>query len=275
MHCCRLHKPKLYSYCVVVCSSIVVDIAPHEPTTIFKCSLQFNVSINMIYCILTCDTLIHMADYTFVLLKLSASPMCGEQLEDLVAINSSHFYIALYHNPALSRFTQWLPATCGIYSSLYTAHYGCNTTLVSLTKQRAFVRCPFKSRLSVQLYELFPFFYKLPFPQLQQVFLLLQLLTYTVCITVSHIHTHTGIKGAGKQKQTPLEHSLFILAGGHREMVWPQHFKLNYRVPWGERSLMCIDSNRTKGPKQSLYVLSGWIPLSKYLDNMYPCDTKV
>lgn len=37
-----------------------------------------------------------------------------------------------------------------------------------------------------------------------------------------HTQTHTwGIKGAGQQKQTRLEHGLFILKRGHRRTEWP------------------------------------------------------
>lgn len=90
-------------------------------------------------------------------------------------------------------------------------------------------------------------------------------------------HTHIQTKAAGQQKQTPLEQGLFILERGHKETVWPQHFKpseaINYKVSGCKGLLMCIDSYCTKRQKQSLAVLSGWIPLQKYLDNMHPCDS--
>lgn len=63
---------------------------------------------------------------------------------------------------------------------------------------------------------------------------------------------------------------------GHKEAVWPQHFKpseaINYKVSGRKSSLMYIDSYCTKRQKQSMAVLSGWIPLPKYLDTMHPCE---
>lgn len=68
-------------------------------------------------------------------------------------------------------------------------------------------------------------------------------------------HTHTlGQKERDNNNKHPLN------MRGHRETARappPRHFKPG-------RPLKCIDSYCTKGRKQSLAVMSGWIPLSKY-----------
>lgn len=63
----------------------------------------------------------------------------------------------------------------------------------------------------------------------------------------TYTHTQTGEckKEGGRTTQTNTKPwTLFVLANGHKETAWPQHFKLSI---WG--SLMCIDSYCTKGTK--------------------------
>lgn len=87
-----------------------------------------------------------------------------------------------------------------------------------------------------------------PLPDLKWAFGSWLTQTQTACLH-PHLYTHTRgnvrRRGGGQRKQTQnLEHALFVLASGHKETTWPQHFKLSI---WG--SLMCIDSYCTKGTK--------------------------
>lgn len=74
------------------------------------------------------------------------------------------------------------------------------------------------------------------------------LLTQTKTCVPPPTPTHTWGRtkeGGGQRKQTQkLEHTSVVGASGHKEAVWPQHFKPTI---WG--SLMCIDSYCTKGTK--------------------------
>lgn len=74
------------------------------------------------------------------------------------------------------------------------------------------------------------------------------LLTQTKTCVPPPTPTHTWgctKEGGGQRKQTQKpEHTLVVGASGHKEAMWPQHFKPTI---WG--SLMCIDSYCTKGTK--------------------------
>lgn len=82
------------------------------------------------------------------------------------------------------------------------------------------------------------------------------------------------MKGTGEQQQTLLEWSFLSYTEGTGKCSGlDTSDATNYKVCGCKTSLMCIDSSRTKVQKQSMAVLSGWIPLPKYTDNIYPCDS--
>lgn len=71
----------------------------------------------------------------------------------------------------------------------------------------------------------------------------------------AHLHTHTHWD---KRSGTTTTNTPWTCEGtGRQRGPPPRHFKPG-------RPLKCIDSYCTKGRKQSLAVMSGWIPLSKY-----------
>lgn len=122
---------------------------------------------------------------------------------------------------------------------------------MSDTQRALYIKCcPLKSCLSLQLYELFlgnrhrpaatkwRSYFLYHYWPIQRTYLL---------PPQAHIE-HIGMKGEWQQKTNT---------------AWTRFIYPSRRV----------HSYCTKGPKQWLAVSSGWIPLPKYPDNMYPCDS--